>query len=118
MLRDLLKRTQVRLAATFALLFTLATSALFALLVFKLTDEIEDRVRARVLRTKDALLAVDRKYGFDELAGVVTDEANPCATPTASSCWWVTTDKSTLATCVASSPSKVGGPYPVRRYPW
>jgi len=73
--RDLFKRTQVRLAATFTVLFTLASSTLFALLVYNLTDEIEQRVRARVLRTQDALLAVDKKYGFDELTSVVADEA-------------------------------------------
>lgn len=75
MLRELFKRTQVRLAATFAILFTLATGTLFTLLVVNLTGEIEGRVRARVMRTTDALLAVDRKYGFDELVSVVSDEA-------------------------------------------
>lgn len=75
MARNLFKRTQVRLAATLTLFFTLATSTLFGLLVYNLTDEIEERVRARVLRTQDALVAIDKKFGFDELVNVVTDEA-------------------------------------------
>lgn len=76
MLRELAKRSQVRLAATFAVLLALATTTLFTLLIVNLNDELEDRVRARVLRTKDALLAVDRKHGFDELVSVVADEAD------------------------------------------
>jgi len=73
--RDLFKRTQVRLAATFTLLFTLAATTLFGALLFNLTDEIEQRVRARVMHTRDALVTVDRKYGFDELVSVVDEEA-------------------------------------------
>jgi signal transduction histidine kinase len=73
--RELLQRTQVRLAATFAVLFTLAASTLFALLLLRLTDQIEERVHSRVMRTMDALVAIDRKFGFDELTNVVVEEA-------------------------------------------
>jgi signal transduction histidine kinase len=76
MLRELFKRTQVRLAATIAAIFALATSALFGLLVFNLSDELEAAARARIMRVKDVFLAVDRKYGFDELVSVVADEAD------------------------------------------
>lgn len=75
MVRNLFKRTQVRLAATFTILFTLAASTLFGLLLLNMTDELEERVRARVERTRDALLAVDRRFGFNELSDVVSEEA-------------------------------------------
>src|SRR5690606_25647293 len=73
--RELLQRTQIRLAATFAILFTLAAGTLFALLLYRVTDEIEERVRSRVMRTMDALVAIDRKFGFEELNNVVIEEA-------------------------------------------
>jgi len=74
-LRELLRRTQVRLAATFTILFTLAAGTLFTLLLFRLTGEIEERVHSRVMRTIDALVAIDRKFGFDELTNIVVEEA-------------------------------------------
>lgn len=73
--RDLFRRTQVRSALAFTLIITVAVSALFAVLIVRLADGIEDGARARVINTRDALLAIDRRYGFDELVSVVTDEA-------------------------------------------
>ncbi|WP_072395248.1 HAMP domain-containing sensor histidine kinase [Hyphomicrobium sp. CS1GBMeth3] len=73
--RDLFRRTQVRSAVAFTLIITVAVTALFAVMIARLTDGIKDGVRARVLNTRDALLAIDRRYGFDELVKVVVDEA-------------------------------------------
>lgn len=74
-IRDLFRRTQVRSAVAFTLIITVAVSAIFATLIVRLAAGLEESVHARVLNTRDALLAIDRRYGFDELASVVTDEA-------------------------------------------
>ena len=73
--RDLFQRTQVRSAVAFTLIITISVTALFAVMITRLADGIEEGVRARVINTRDALLAIDRRYGFDELVSVVTDEA-------------------------------------------
>ncbi len=72
--RDLFRRTEVRSAAAFTLIITACVTALFAGLIANLIGELEDGVRARVLHTRDALLAIDRRYGFDELVTVIVDE--------------------------------------------
>jgi signal transduction histidine kinase len=74
-IRDLFRRTQVRSAVAFTLIITVCVIALFAILITNLADGLEEGVRARVVHTRDALLAIDRRYGFDELVSVVTDEA-------------------------------------------
>ena len=48
--RDLFQRTQVRSAVAFTLIITVAVTALFAVMIARLTDGIEEGVRARVLR--------------------------------------------------------------------
>lgn len=73
--RDLFKRTQVRSAVAFTLIITISVTALFAVLIVLLADGLEDGVHARIVHTRDALIAIDRRYGFDELVSVVTDEA-------------------------------------------
>lgn len=73
--RDLLRRTQVRSAVAFTLIITVSVTALFAVVIALMADGLEDGIRARILQTRDALLAIDRRYGFDELVTVVTDEA-------------------------------------------
>lgn len=74
-IRDLFRRTQVRSAVAFTLIITVAVSAIFAVLIVRLAAGLEEGVHARVVNTRDALLAIDRRYGFDELVSVVTDEA-------------------------------------------
>jgi signal transduction histidine kinase len=74
-IRDLFRRTQVRSAVAFTLIITIAVSAIFATLIVRLAAGLEESVHARILNTRDALLAIDRRYGFDELVSVVTDEA-------------------------------------------
>src|SRR5262245_39039016 len=72
---DLLKRTPVRLAAAFTLLFALTVVVLFAVLYLTLGAELESRIRKRVAGTSDTLLAIDAGHGFEALAVVVADEA-------------------------------------------
>lgn len=74
-LRELFKRTQLRSAALFTLLFAVGVSALFGVLVQSADEEVDESIRSRVLRTKDALVTIDRRFGFEELVSVVTEEA-------------------------------------------
>jgi signal transduction histidine kinase len=73
-IRDLFRRTQVRSAAAFTLIITVAVSVIFAILIVRLAAGLEEGLHARILNTRDALLAIDRRYGFDELVSVVKDE--------------------------------------------
>lgn len=75
MAHNLFKRAQVRTALSFTLLFTVSVVFLFSALIFSLTEELEDGIKTRALRTRDAMVAVDKRFGFDELVNVVTEEA-------------------------------------------
>jgi signal transduction histidine kinase len=70
-----LKRTPLRLAATFTILFAVTEIALFAILFFGITASLTSQIRVQVQETMDALVAVDREKTFDDLAGVVTSES-------------------------------------------
>ncbi len=72
---DLLKRTPVRLAGAFAILFALTVIALVAVLYFTLVSELESDIRQRVEEMSDTLRAIDAQQGFDGLAAVVAEEA-------------------------------------------
>ncbi len=72
---DLLKRTPVRLAGAFTILFALTVVALVAVLYLALGAELESHIRQRVAETSDTLLAIDSEHGFEALASVVADEA-------------------------------------------
>jgi len=72
---DLLKRTPVRLAGAFTLLFALTVVALVAVLYLTLGAELESHIKKRIEETSDTLLAIDAEHGFDALAVVVADEA-------------------------------------------
>ncbi len=75
MASNLFKRAQVRAALVFTLLFTVCVVLLFSALIYSLTGELEDGIKLRAERTRDALVAVDKRFGFDELVNVVTEEA-------------------------------------------
>lgn len=75
MVHDLLKRTHVRTAVSFAALFAVSVALLFSILLLQSKGELEDGIRLRVERTRDALVAIDRRFGFDELVNVVSEEA-------------------------------------------
>jgi signal transduction histidine kinase len=72
---DLFKRTPVRLAGAFALLFALTVTGLVAVLYLTLVSELESDIRQRVEEMSDTLHAIDKQQGFDGLAAVVAEEA-------------------------------------------
>ena len=72
---DLLKRTAVRLAGAFTLLFALSVVALVAVLYLTIGAELAANIRLRVEETSNALVAIDAEQGFDALSAVVANEA-------------------------------------------
>jgi signal transduction histidine kinase len=72
---DLLKRTAVRLAGAFTLLFALLVVALVAVLYLTIGAELAANIRQRVEDTSNALVAIDAEHGFQALSAVVTNEA-------------------------------------------
>jgi len=72
---DLLKRTPVRLAGAFAILFALTVVALIAVLYLTLVSELRSDIRQRVEEMSDTLRAIDAQQGFDGLTAVVAEEA-------------------------------------------
>jgi signal transduction histidine kinase len=72
---DLLKRTAVRLAGAFTLLFGLSVVALVAVLYLTIGAELAANMRVRVEETSNALVAIDAEQGFDALSAVVANEA-------------------------------------------
>lgn len=71
----MLKRTPLRLAATFTALFATTVIVLFAILFFGLTARLSEQIHVRTQETMDALLVVDRQKAFEDLASVVTSES-------------------------------------------
>jgi signal transduction histidine kinase len=69
-----LKRTPVRIAATFTALFATTVIALFAIVFFGITARLTDQIRLRTQETLESLKTIDRQKGFDDLAAVVTGE--------------------------------------------
>jgi signal transduction histidine kinase len=76
MVADVFSRTAVRLALGFAVLIAATVIAVFAIIYWQLSSELEQRVRLRVLENLDALSVIDSHEGFSELAEVVSAEAN------------------------------------------
>lgn len=72
---DILKRTPVRLAGAFTLLFAVTVVALVLVLYLTLQAELASHIQKRVAETSDTLVAIDAEHGFDALAAVVADEA-------------------------------------------
>lgn len=72
---DILKRTPVRLAGAFAILFALTVVALITVLYLTLVSELRSDIRQRVEEMSDTLRAIDAQQGFDGLAAVVAEEA-------------------------------------------
>ena len=62
---DLLKRTPVRLAGAFALLFALTVIALIGVLYLTLVSEMNVAIRQHVEEITDALQAIDRQQGYE-----------------------------------------------------
>jgi methyl-accepting chemotaxis protein len=70
-----LKRTPLRLAATFTALFATTVVVLFAVLYFGITASLGNQIRVRAQETLNALVAIDRQKGFEDLAAVVSSES-------------------------------------------
>jgi signal transduction histidine kinase len=71
----LLKRTPLRLAATFTALFAVTVVALFSIVFLGITSRLTDQVQTRAQETMDALQTVDKQRAFEDLAAVVTSES-------------------------------------------
>jgi signal transduction histidine kinase len=71
----LLKRTPLRLAATFTALFAVTVVALFAIVFLGITARLTDQIQVRARETMDALVTVDKQRAFEDLAAVVTSES-------------------------------------------
>ncbi len=76
MASEVFKRTPVRLAAIFTALFVATALVVFAGLYVELGRELEKEIRSRVEETADALAAVGREKGFNELADLIESEAD------------------------------------------
>lgn len=72
---DLLKRTPVRLAGAFAILFALTVVALVSVLYFLIVSDLDAAIRQHVEEISDALAGIDRRQGFEDLVNVVREEA-------------------------------------------
>lgn len=75
MSHDLLKRTPVRLAATFTALFLTTAVILSAFLYVQLGIEMSNQIRHRVEETLDELIRIEASDGDDDLAKMVDSEA-------------------------------------------
>ena len=72
---DLLSRTAVRLSIIFALLIGSTVLAGVSIIYWQLSAGLEERIKLRVMESRDALAAIDRSDGFREVAEVVKREA-------------------------------------------
>ena len=74
-LADLRRNTSVRLAVAFAGLFSAAVVAVFLLLYWQVGRDLEHRLSARLSETREALIPIDLRSGFDDLTSVVASES-------------------------------------------
>jgi signal transduction histidine kinase len=80
-IRDLLKRTPFRLAATFSLFFITTILALFVVIYIGASARLVSDIRARVQTTLDSLALLDSDKAFDNLITVVEGEAESVRDP-------------------------------------
>lgn len=76
MVSDLHRRSAVRLAGILAALFAVAVCGLVAILYWRVGIEIEQRIRARVMQTRDALVEIGKQNGFEDIQAAVDGEAS------------------------------------------
>ncbi len=74
-LAELTRSTAFQLAATFAVLFAASVLALFAFLYFQAGRDLEARLGTRLLNARAEFQLVHERDGFNELAGLVADDA-------------------------------------------
>jgi signal transduction histidine kinase len=76
-IHDLTRRTAFRTAALFAMLFLLTVSVIFAILYFKITQGIEQKLQADIAENRKTLVAVAKDSGFDALKGIIGGKNSP-----------------------------------------
>jgi signal transduction histidine kinase len=79
--RDLLKRTPFRLAATFSLFFITIILALFTAIYLVSSARLLSDIRDRVETTLESLAALDGERTFDDLVAVVASESESVRDP-------------------------------------
>jgi signal transduction histidine kinase len=79
--RDLLKRTPFRLAATFSLFFITTIIALFTVVYLVASARLVADIHDRVETTLDSLAALDGERTFDDLVGLVASESESVRDP-------------------------------------
>jgi signal transduction histidine kinase len=80
-IRDLLKRTPFRLAATFSLFFITTVLALFVVIYLGASARLLSDIRGRVLATQQSVALLDNDKTFDNLIAVVAGEAESVRDP-------------------------------------
>lgn len=79
--RDLLKRTPFRLAATFSLFFITTILTLFTVVYLVASARLAADIRDRVETTLDSLAALDGERTFDDLVALVASESESVRDP-------------------------------------
>ncbi len=79
--RDLLKRTPFRLAATFSLFFITTILTLFTVVYLVASARLVADIRDRVETTLDSLAALDGERTFDDLVALVASESESVRDP-------------------------------------
>jgi len=79
--RDLLKRTPFRLAATFSLFFITTVLALFTVIYLVASARLVSDIRDRVRTNMDSLAVLDGDRTFDDLVTVVAEESQSVRDP-------------------------------------
>ena len=72
---DLFSRTALRLSIIFALLIGSTVLVGASIIYWQLSAGLEERIKLRVMESRDALAAIDGSDGFGEVAEVVKREA-------------------------------------------
>jgi len=80
-IRDLLKRTPFRLAATFSLFFITTVLVLFVVIYIGASARLVSDIRGRVQATQNSLALLDTEMTFDNLIKVVQGEAESVRDP-------------------------------------
>lgn len=74
---ELTRRTAFRIAAIFATLFLLTVSAIFAILYYKISQDIEQKLKADIGENRKTLVAVAKDSGFDALKANIEGKSPP-----------------------------------------
>ncbi len=74
---ELTRRTAFRIAAIFAILFLLTVSAIFAILYYKISQDIEQKLKADIGENRKTLVAVAKDSGFDALKANIEGKSPP-----------------------------------------